>query len=161
MKHACIRIQTLSHTHLQQERRPFHPCYPGGDSHENSDRCGRKVTTYQILRLHLKWKKRINITSLSLIQMWRTGPNLDPIHIPSIEYILWQRVLDDQAFSSCDHNLVHPFSDILYSFPFVFDDVLNMPLDLLQAMLKVAFTKRQWPVDQRLAIEIKQIENLD
>lgn len=52
-------------------------------------------------------------------------------------------MFDDQTFSSCNHNLVHPFPDILYSFPFVFDDVLNMPLDLLQTMLKVAFTKRQ------------------
>ena len=157
MKHTCMRAYT--HTHLQQERRPFHPCYPVRFVWEFRS-VWKEGCHIPYTPASPKVKKRINITSLSLTRI-RTGLNLDPIHIPSIEYILWKRVLDDQAFASCYHNLVHPFSDILYSFPLVLDDVLNMSLDLLQAMLKVAFTKRQWPVDQWLAIEIEQIENLD
>lgn len=53
------------------------------------------------------------------------------------------------------------FSDILCSDPFVLNDMFNTPLDLLQTMLKVTFTKGKWLVNQRLAIEIEQIENLD
>jgi len=87
--------------------------------------------------------------------------HLDPIHIPSIEHILRKRVLNDQTFSSCNQNLVHMFSDILCSIPFVLNDMFNTPLDLLQTMLKVTFTKGKWLVNQRLAIEIEQIENLD
>lgn len=70
-------------------------------------------------------------------------------------------MLYDQSFAPGSHDLFHPFPNVLSRSSLELGDTFDTTLHLSDAMFKIAFPESERFVDQRLAIEVKEIKNFD
>lgn len=67
----------------------------------------------------------------------------------------------NQTFTPCGHDLFHPFPNVFSRGPFILSDTFDMPFHLGNAVFKVALAESERFVDQRLAIEVKEIKDFN
>ena len=89
------------------------------------------------------------------------SPDLDPVFVPPVQNVLSVRVLQDQTFPSGLHDDLHTLFHILGGLTLKLSNKLNAALPLSEASTEVTLAKLARLVEERLAIEVQQIKNLD
>jgi hypothetical protein len=96
-----------------------------------------------------------------ILQTRHRSSNLDPVLVPSVQNILSVGMLQDQTFSSGLHDGLHTFSDVLSGLSLKLGYKLNAALSFGETGMEVPLAKLARLMEERLAIEVQQIENLD
>lgn len=93
--------------------------------------------------------------------MRESTSHLDPVLVAAVQHVLRVRMLHDQSFSTISYDVVHASPNIFGSAPFEFGDQLYAPCYWDYTGTEVALAEFERLVQERCAVQIKQVEHLD